>query len=270
MKARRFFALLLIAVIALGLAGCGYSFESAAARAAKELAGVDSVHADLNFDLALTVSYLEESADFDIGLAVSMDTSGELTSGELSMDMLGVPISAPFVVQKQGESYDLYMSIDGGETWVSQTGLSASELESDAGLGLNPDAGYMLGFYLEAASSFGDPVEETVNGVECRRYDGLLPGSRLLEAMSVSGGSAYAEVPEGTVLSDAPMSIWFAKSGGLPVRVHVDMTDAMGEYMTGAMESGGLPADFMTVSAVSITADFADFGTAQPMQPPEL
>lgn len=264
-RLKRPLALALALVLVFALGACGESFESDIARAASKMQDLKSVHADMVLDMAFDIDGV---GSLDMALDTSMDTAGDLTSGEISMTLLGIPISVLYVVQVNDDSCDLYMSMDGGTTWQAETGLTLEELESSQGI--SSDAGSMVDFYLEVAKNFGEAVEETVDGVECRRYDGVFPGESLTEAMSMSGGSAYADVPEGVTLGDAPISLWIAKDSGLPVRISLDMADAMGQYMTGALAESGLSEDAMSVSALTVTIDLSEFDTAEPMPVPQV
>ena len=193
-RTTRFTALILALVLALTLAGCGSdSFESAMVRALREMQDVESVHADMALDMSFGVDVLGESTSMDIAMDMGMDTAGDLTSGELTMTMLGFPITAAYIVAKDGDAYDLYTSVDGGETWQSQLDLSEEQLmNGENRYNLGTDAGAMVSFYLEFASNFGEAVDETLDGVDCVRYDGVFPGEQLTEALAMSGGSGFA------------------------------------------------------------------------------
>lgn len=269
-KLNRISALALALVMVFALAACG-GFESDMARAVKELQSVESVHADMTLDIGFDVDIDGETTAIPLTVAMDMDTDGAITSGSMDLDILGMPISALYVVETKGDTCDLYISADGGETWQSQLGISTQELQSaDNGIGVNGDVSGMVGFYLEFASKFGDGVDETLDGVDCVRYDGAFPGDKLTEAMSMSGGASFATVPEDTTLPDAPISIWLEKDSGLPKCISLDMTDAMGQYMTGLFESSGVPEDMFTVTGVNVKVDLSDYNNAQPMSPPEL
>lgn len=270
-RLNKFLALALALLLAFTLAACGDSFESAMVRALREMQDVESVHADMQLDMSFGVDVLGESTSMDIAMDMAMDTAGDLTSGELTMTMLGFPITAAYIVAKDGDAYDLYTSVDGGETWQSQLDLSEEQLmNGENRYNLGTDAGAMVSFYLEFASNFGEAVDETLDGVDCVRYDGVFPGAQLTEALAMSGGSGFAEVPEGTSLPDAPISFWLDKDSGLPRRISLDMTDAMGQYMTGLLADSGVSADAMSVENIGVTVDLSEYNSAQPMTPPAV
>ena len=264
-RANKLIALALALCLVLALAACGDSFESAMARALREMQDVESVHADMVLDVALELDVMGVSTDVPLTVSMGMDTAGSLTSGELNMDVSGLPVAITYIVEQRGDSFDLYLSTDGGATWESQTGLTAGELE---GYNFDSDAGDMISFYLEFASNFGDAVEETVDGVECRRYDGSFPGAQLSGALSLSGGSSFAQLPDGETLPDAPISIWLARDDGLPRRITLDMTDAIGQYIAANLSDTGI--DAITVAAVTVTVDMSDYNSAAPLSPPSV
>ena len=269
-RLNKLLALALALLLAFTLAACGGSFESAMVRALREMQDVESVHADMALDMSFGVDVLGESTSMDIAMDMAMDTAGDLTSGELTMTMLGIPITVTYIVEKNGDAYDIYLSTDGGSTWESQTGLTEEQLTSGGNYSVGTDAGAMVSFYLEFASNFGEAVDETVDGVECSRYDGVFPGAQLTEALALSGGSSLAEIPEGTTLPDAPISFWLAKDDGLPRRITLDMTEAMGQYMTGVLSESGVSEDLVSVTRIGITVDLSEYNTAEPMQVPAV
>lgn len=269
-RLNKLLALALALLLAFTLAACGDSFESAMVRALREMQDVESVHADMDLDMSFGVDVLGESTSMDIAMDMGMDTAGDLTSGELTMTMLGIPITVTYIVEKNGDAYDIYLSTDGGSTWESQTGLTEEQLTSGGNYSVGTDAGAMVSFYLEFASNFGEAVDETLDGVDCVRYDGVFPGEQLTEALAMSGGSGFAEVPEGAALPDAPISFWLDKDSGLPKRISLDMTDAIGQYMTGLLADSGVSADAMRVENIGVTVDLSEYNSAQPMTPPAL
>ena len=267
MKRNKFLPLALACALCLCLAACGDSFESAMVRAARELESVESVHADMSLDMGFGVDILGERSTLEMGMDVSMDTSGGLTSGELTLDMLGVTQPMQYIVQLDGDDCDVYLSTDGGASWETSLGLSGE------GPGAADNAGSynawdMASFYLEFGGSFGDAVEETVNGAECRRYDGVLPGGKLGEAFALSGGSSLAELPEDMSPADAPLSIWLEKSSGLPRRITVDMTEAMSAYLAASLQAEGVDGAAVEVSRVFVSIDFGGYNQTVPATPP--
>lgn len=253
----------LVLALALPLAGCSMSFESASAKALAALDGVESVHAELELSLGASAGILGESADWDVSLGLSMDTVGSRTSGSLSL--AGGP-GARYIVEDRGGEYDLYISADGGEEWLSFTGLDAEE-RADVEAAPEVDLGGLLTLYLETASGFSAEIEDTApTGESCRRYDGFFPGERLAEAFELSGSGAYAGLPEGADFPDVPMSVWFYRDGGLPARVELDVTEAMGAYFDGVFE--GLAGVTVGIERLVMSVSLSGYNTAVPATPP--
>lgn len=260
--------LLLAALLVTLLTGCGedVSFEATSARALKALAQCESVHADMSIDIETTAAILGEELGLDISAAVTMDTDGESASGEFTIGAFGVTTTANYALAKSGDAWDLYLSSDGGETWTVQQGLSLAEVNDNAGgVGIDPDVGSMLGVYLEFAGSASEPVTETINGVECRRYDGTMPGDKLAEAMGSSADLGTAS--EGTMLQDAPVSIWFDAESDLPVRVSVDLTGSLSDTMETGATGSGITAELTSVDKATMTVDLSNYGAAAPTIP---
>lgn len=260
--------LLLAAILAALLTGCGkdVSFEATSARAVKALAECESVHAEMSMDIEATAAILGEELGLDISAAVSMDTDGEAASGEVTIGAFGVTTTANYALAKSGDAWDLYLSSDGGESWTVEQGLDLAEVNDDVGgVGIDPDVGSILGVYLEFAGSVSDPVEETINGVECRRYDGTMPADKLAEAMGAADG--LDTLPDGTVIKDAPVSIWFDAETDLPVRVSVDLSGAI----TGVSETGndgsGITVEMKSLDSAVMTVELSRYGSAAPTIP---
>lgn len=174
-RLNKLLALALALLLAFTLAACGDSFESAMVRALREMQDVESVHADMALDMSFGVDVLGESTSMDIAMDMGMDTAGDLTSGEFTMTMLGIPITVTYIVEKNGDAYDIYLSTDGGSTWESQTGLTEEQLTSGGNYSVGTDAGAMVSFYLEFASNFSEAVDETLDGVDCAAMTGCSP-----------------------------------------------------------------------------------------------
>ena len=259
--------LLLAAFLVSALTACGdVSFETASVRAVSALTEAENVHADVSVEVAATASILGEELPMSASAAVSMDTDGANASGRISLDAFGTSYAADYASVKSGEGCDLYISLDGGEVWTKQAAVSRDELKESIG-SLDPDISSMLEFYVEFAGGFSKPVAETCSGVECLRYDGVLPGDKLSEALSMSGGSALAELTDGTVMPDAPVSRWFAREGFLPVRVSVDMTEAVGRYVTGALAGSWAPEGLVRVDSVTVDVELGGYGESAPEVP---
>ncbi len=267
-RANKLLAAVLALALCLGLTACGDSFERAVARAAGQMAKAESVHADMALNMGVELDILGQQSGMDIGVGMSMDTAGGLTSGEMTFEMLGFSLPMQYIVEKDGESYNAYLSMDGGESWSSELGISAEELSGgDNGIG-SLSAADLAVFYLECGTSFGDPVEETIDGAECRRYDGLLPGASLGEAFALAGGSSFAELPDGAEPADSPISIWLEKSSGLPRRISVDMTGAIAEYISASLADSGLAEGAVGVNEVTVTVDLSGWNETVPATPP--
>ena len=123
-----------LAIVLLSLSGCGHSYESDSAAALEALAGAGSVHSEMSFRMAYTLSLEGETREFEITETCSLDSSAALTSGVLSAGEGGSELR--YIVELNGDEYDLYLSRD-GESWEARPGLDASEL---SGAGLVSDA----------------------------------------------------------------------------------------------------------------------------------
>ena len=251
-----------LAIVLLSLSGCGHSYKSDSAAALEALAGAGSVHAEMSFRMAYTLSLEGETREFEITETCSLDSSAALTSGVLSSGEGGSELR--YIVELNGDEYDLYLS-RGGEGWEARLGLDASEL---SGAGLVSDAAGPAGFYLERASGFGEAAEEEIDGAACRRYDGVLPGEALAAAPGASGaGSLF---PEGAEGADAPISVWFEAESGLPRRISLDLSGALNGYVSARLAEAGLDADAITLGNAGVTVELSEFGSAAPEAPPDI
>ena len=261
----RLAALLCAAALALGLAGCGHSFKSDSVRAARALAGVESLRADTELLLELAPGIINEGETLGLAVRISAVTNGDRTSGEAAVSTAGMDAALSYIAERQGEDWRFYLSLDGGESWLGSR-VTGGEIDvGQAGFTLSAAPLEMLEFYLELASGFSEPVDCEAGSVPCRRYDGVFPGERLIEALRMTGGGSIAEsLPEDAEIPDVPLSVYFGAEDSLPRRLELDLTGALAQYMDEAL---GLPG-LIAIDSLTVSVTLGDYGSAVPATPP--
>ena len=145
----RALALALAALCALALPACGQeSFESAMARAIREMQDVESMHVDMSAEIDMSLSLEGESLDLPLAMDMSMDSYTEplLAHADMDMSLLGQDFSVEYYIEQGGEGLSAYASADGaraGRPWSSTRPRWASSPRADSGA-----------FYLRCASAF--------------------------------------------------------------------------------------------------------------------
>lgn len=266
----RALALALAALCALALPACGQeSFESAMARAIREMQDVESMHVDMSADIDMSLSLEGESLELPLAMDMSMDSYTEplLAHADMDMSLLGQDFSVEYYIEQGGEGLSAYASADGA-IWAPM------ELD-EASLG-QFSAADSVAFYLRCASAFEKVGEEEVRGATASRYDGEIPADMLSEAIERSGAydmfeslGVSGESTDG-LTSGMGLSIYLDNETGLPVRYVIDMTDLMREMMDTTLSAVGA-GDAMSweVGEASVSVTLSDFNGIDAIEIPD-
>lgn len=234
---------LLAAAMLLSLAACG-SFETRMAGAINKMQKLDSLHMDVDMEIGMTMSmpFLNVDSDLSISMKGGVDTVKEpaVTKMDLTVSAADLKIPVLYYIEKDGESYIIYISTDGGKSWDKET-ATLDELPAQAQTGNTLE---QIGFFLQCAKTFGEAGTETVNGSEARRYDGVIEGEYVQQAVEMSGIldtlAESMELDLGNVDLSAsgsiPASIWIDNKSGMIVRYDMDLTSVMNGVMSMMLE----------------------------------
>ena len=236
---KKLLALLLAAVMLLGLSGCGV-FDTKMAKALQKMSKLRNLHYEISADLSLNFrqAQTEEEADADaaeegtILPAITVDGSFR-GSGELFVDPLlvkmdtkvrvpGFESSKRLYLEKKDNVIFVYSLANGGTIWEKQ----GFALEEKARVSA-------LRFLITGLESFEitDDPDLQQEGTTCFR--GVLGGEflqELLEMFEVEStlteglGLRLAEGLFGE-FTDVPAYLWLDNSTGMISRVDVDLTE---------------------------------------------
>ena len=238
-KTARIIALVLLAAMLLSLTGCG-SFETKMAKAAKKMAGLQSVHMDMDMHMDFSMSFLGESLDLDMNMdgRIDMQTQPLRARIEMGMALLDANLDMLMYMEQNGGEYTAYVSADNGATWETES-MTAEEAISQTG-----DLTENLKIFINCAKSFQEAGKETVNGAEATRFDGEITGDSLESALELSGAKemlgeglgAKLSADAFTGLESIPCSVWIDNKSGMVVRYDMDMAGVMQTLMKDMMD----------------------------------
>ena len=285
---RKLTAMLLCLALMFALAACG-SFEQRMLKAATKMEKLESYHMDADVELCMNLSMMGRDMDMDMFFRTATDLRRDPMQvySRMSAEMLGESseiLTYVFAGEEEG-SFDAYASLDGGESWGKKT-LDAEELKEE--LSLNSPLMWSSDFLRDAAKTFEEAGKEEINGSQATRYDGVIEGEAVGQALEASGvfNSMSEALPldmselldqfSGTI----PVSLWLDDRSGMLVRYDMDMTEAfasvwdavMAEVMDTDIMSADDLADLgmsMTLEKLSLSAVLSDFDAVGEIVLPE-
>lgn len=285
-KTRKIAALLLALVLMLSLSACG-SFETKMARAAQKMSKLESMRMDMDMDMTIGMSLFGESLDLDGKMTTKADifTDPLKMRVRTSVEALDSAEESLSYMEKDGDDYTLYVSPDGGESWVSRT-VDGEDLPAPAA------TKEQIALLLKWGASFEESGKETIRGSEATVYSGFIPGEDVAAAIEASGAlDALAEVLEMDLgeadfsgLGDIPATIALDDRSGMVVRYTMDLTDVMGSVMDklldqllqaiseeaglGELDLKGLGLE-ISIGEVFVNAELYDFDSVEPFEMPK-
>lgn len=224
------------AVMTLNLSGCGV-FETKLARAIQRMSNLDDLHFELLLEAELELRSAEtppeepaEEAEPELRrlpFGGSFEASGELYTKPLRarldtvLTLPGSQARQACYVEKEEQAYYLYSRLNDGTLWQKQ-GLA----EQDGGKVKG------LRYIVSSMESFVSAGEETLDGLQTERYDGVLAGENISELLRLYGvrellvDGIGLQLREGLLeeLPDVPASVWVDGNAGMIVRIEADLT----------------------------------------------
>lgn len=266
-KIKKAAALLLAAVMLLSLAACG-SFETRMAKAANRMGKLESLHMDMDMKIDMSVSTKGQSLNMNMSVTGGMDMQTEPMRMKMDMTLSAMGFSQQILsyMEKTGEEYTVYASMDGGSTWEQET-VDADEAPAQ----VNMMDGLKL--FADCASSFKEAGTEDVLGSAATRYDGELTGEDMKKAMEISGADELLSQSLGTEIDGDDISrmgsiatsVWIDNKSGMIVRYDMDMTQIMQNLMAELMDelfnvpgTEGLEIE-MEISGVTVSVVLSQF-----------
>lgn len=260
--------------------------DVAIANATKKLAEVKSMHADmeLTFDmeLSLTMGETSQNMPMDINMTFAMDTTSdpEVTRMDVALSAMGENMNGVIYVAQEGENTVLYSSDDEGVTWKKQVNPKNASLPQSSQETLDTLVG-------PNAARFERTGAQEVNGQPATVYTGKVDGKLLQDVLNSTGAAGELTEAMGADLSaeellsklgDIDLTLMIDDATGMPVRLVVDMTNAMKDLMMAsllasmgadsaeALQSAGLSID---VTTVVLDLTMSQFDAVEPIVIPE-
>ena len=260
--------------------------DVAIANATKKLAEVKSMHADmeLTFDmeLSLTMGETSQNMPMDINMTFAMDTTSdpEVARMDVALSAMGENMNGVIYVAQEGENTVLYSSDDEGVTWKKQVNPKNASLPQSSQETLDTLVG-------PNAARFERTGAQEVNGQPATVYTGKVDGKLLQDVLNSTGAAGELTEAMGADLSaeellsklgDIDLTLMIDDATGMPVRLVVDMTNAMKDLMMAsllasmgadsaeALQSAGLSID---VTTVVLDLTMSQFDAVEPIVIPE-
>lgn len=279
MKLKKLLAVGIAVVMMTGLAACGgdggtsgggESIADIMKKAEEALENVGSMNYDMVMDMEMSAQ----------GQTMASSTSGQIAyiadplkmKMDMTVDAGGQSTAMQMYAEQIGDDYAMYMSMD-GTNWMKQTITDAAELEQYS-------AEASMDMYLESAESFKEAGEETVNGMDAVKYEGVIAEDTMNEVMENAGmveqlaGMGISEEQAEAMYKDLgqlPIAIWIAKDSGLPVKYEMDMTEFMQKLMDNVMAEMGEQAEGseITVGKMMVSMTISGFDSVEDFEIPE-
>ena len=280
--AKKILSLLLIAVTALTVTGCS-SFETKMVRAVKKMQELESLHMDMSSSYNIGINLLGDSGNIDFAMDISSDmfTKSDLARIETKVSAVGTYVTWLSYVEKSDSDYTVYLTLDDGQSWQKQS-FSLDQLP----IQLNTaNSMQQIELFIDSAQTFQEVGSEPVNGSDATRFDGILEGAAIKEAIELSGLldvlSQQFEIDidlSGFEDGSIPVSIWIDNNSGYIVRYDMDMSDIMSQVLKSVlrsmMQEAGLEDVEDLVSGVEMNGFVASvvysrFDEIEPFQIPE-
>lgn len=289
---KKFWALMMAAVLTMSFAACGESASGDAAGSAAEsvetaAAEVDPYEAALENMSAVTNMDAQMVMDMDMtigaeGQEQSIETSTTMDMVyfvnpirmkiDMTMDMGELGSAAQNVYAEEAEDGTYTMYLYDGANWTVQS-VALSDVERyDArdSMLANMDSSYN---YVEAGTG-------QVDGANAYKYTGVVTGDALNETLLSSGAlDSFSSlgIDESQLesmmndLGEIPVTLWINEESLYPVKYELDMTNAMGKLMENMMEAMGDQAAGITISIpkLCVTMTCTNFNTATDFEIPE-
>ena len=230
-KAKRILAFAILAAMLLSLCGCGM-FRTHVAKAAIKMSKLDSLHADVEMQIGMGISLLGQDVNADAAITGGADIQRdpERVYGNLMAEVAGFEQNLLFYGVGRDDGFDVYSSVDSGESWTKD-----SIENDDSSKSSKADGKSVFLLLSDSAASFKEYGKEKVNGSDAIRYNGKITSDELRQALELADikqsleESLDVELDDDVFedLGDVPVSIWIDVKSGMIVRVEMDMSDVM-------------------------------------------
>lgn len=259
-KQCRIMALIIAAILTLGLTACGN--RDPLVDALKNMNEAKSMNAvtTMNMEMEMAGETIKSVISMDMTmftepLLMKVDTTTEIASQSF--------VTSIYAEETNDGSYMMYMNDE--NNWHS-TPVSAEDLSQY-------EVKQMMSAYIDSADSFHQEGMESVDGISAYKYTGIITGQNVKDIALVSGALDSINglgMDEGQMedmlsdLGDIHVTLWISETDLYPVRCEMDMTAVMDGLMKNVLDGLGSEAGDMTlsVSEMTITMTCSNFNNA--------
>lgn len=278
-KTKRIIVFTILAAMLLSLCGCGM-FRTRVAKAAVKMSKLESLHADIEAQLGMSVSVIGQDVNADVTVTGGADIQRD--PAQMYMDLTAdvVSLEQGLLLYGTGRNggFDVYYSADSGKNWVK--GSIDADVDTK-----NTKVDGKSAFLLlsDSAASFKEYGKEKVNGADAIRYNGEITSDELKTALKLANAKQALEEGLGVELDDdvfsdigsIPVSIWIDIKTDMIVRIEMDLSEAMQGLVPAivdkAMSKAGVGIDVDTkVHDVIVSITLSEFDAVQVTKPASL
>lgn len=278
-KTKRIIVFVILAAMLLSLCGCGM-FRTRVAKAAVKMSKLESLHADIEAQLGMSVSLLGQDVNADATVTGGADIQRDPAQMymDLTADVASLEQGLLLYGTERDGGFDVYYSADSGKNWIKgsvDTDMDAKNAKVDG------KSVFLL--LSDSAASFKEYGKEKVNGADAIRYNGEITSDELKTALKLANAKQALEESLGVELDDdvfsdigsIPVSIWIDIKTDMIVRIEMDLSDAMQGLVPAivdkAMENAGVGIDVDTkVHDVIVSITLSEFDAVQVTKPATL
>lgn len=284
---KRVTALLMLLLLCLGLTGCG-AFQMQMAKTTTRMAKLESFHteAEIWLEALLTIGGQKVRMEAEVLGGFDTETDPLLIKTDLHLTTLGVERDLRYYIQKDYNTWNIY-------SWNEFENIDRVSVEESSAKRTRTTQALKL--LIKCGESFADPVDDTVNGMPAKRYDGLFPDEYvdealvlldLKEAENVQESPAVTENADSETastdvsdnedghVSGLPGSIW-VNEDDMIVQVDVDLAVFMQKLMDEAIQKlleeydlDGLVLD-TELKSMDARLTFSNFNAVEKLSLPE-
>lgn len=278
-KAKRILVFAILAAMLLSLCGCGM-FRTHVAKAAIKMSKLDSLHADVEMQIGMGISLLGQDVNADAAITGGADIQRdpERVYVNMNAEVAGFEQNLLFYGVGRDDGFDVYSSVDSGESWTKD-----SIENDDSSKSSKADGKSVFLLLSDSAASFKEYGKEKVNGSDAIRYNGKITSDELRQALELANvkqsleESLDVELDDDVFedLGDVPVSIWIDVKSGMIVRIEMDMSDVMQGLVPvlvdKAMEKADIGIGVNTkVYEVTVSITLSEFDAVQVTKPTTL
>lgn len=278
-KAKRILVFAILAAMLLSLCGCGM-FRTHVVKAAIKMSKLESLHADIEMQIGMGISLLGQDVNADAAITGGADIQRdpERVYVNLMAEVAGFEQNLLFYGVGRDDGFDVYSSVDSGESWTKD-----SIENDDSSKSSKADGKSVFLLLSDSAASFKEYGKEKVNGSDAIRYNGKITSDELRQALELANAkqaleeSLDVELDDDVFedLGDVPVYIWIDVKSGMIVRVEMDMSDVMQGLVPvladKAMEKTDVGIGVNTkVYEVTVSITLSEFDAVQVTKPTTL